>query len=272
MPLGHRRRRQAVVAGGLVTAGVVLSGFPPGSAGGLSAFLAAAIAAPLTGLWLRHSPDRPPTPIAPSDGPRGRIRPRQKRRTGAPDVAGRPRGNEACATPNAEPRGKTPPCRAPAFPWVVLTAAVLAWEMLALVTPPRVLHLTLSSLVLHFRAVRAVAFVGWSAAGVGLAAADVDRDRARRVRRASERDPGPADHVALATLAVLVGTDPVVGIAFWSLVALGAGALELVARRRSLASPLTTLLTELLERRPGRVLLAAAWLVTGWHLFAHYPT
>lgn len=272
MHLGSRRRRQAVVAGGLVAAGVVLSGFRPGSAGGLGAFLAAVTSTPLAGLWLGRSMDRSPTPIAPCAAPSDRIA-AERGPTTIPDGRGA-RARDAVGTGRAgESRSEEARRhRAAALPWLVLGVAVLSWEMLALATPPRVLHLTLSSLVLHFRAIRAVAFVGWSAAGVALVAAGVEPPRVRPGRPVDgDRTRGTPPLLALFTLAVLVGTDPVVGITFWSLVALGGGVLELATRRRSLVSPLTALFRDLLGRWPGRAVLAAAWLVTGWHLFAHYP-
>jgi hypothetical protein len=52
--------------------------------------------------------------------------------------------------------------------WGLLFAMVVAWEFLALFTPPDKAHLTISALSLHYQIFHMIAFFVWAAAGVGL--------------------------------------------------------------------------------------------------------
>lgn len=49
--------------------------------------------------------------------------------------------------------------------WGLVIALVVTWEVLAMHTPPGVIHLTLTSLALHDTAFRSVLFVAWAALG-----------------------------------------------------------------------------------------------------------
>ena len=71
----------------------------------------------------------------------------------------------------AQYRKESPPAAGAGW-WLVLFAAVGAWELAAFVQLPRVDHPTLSSLanqVFDSHLVRTVAFAAWMAAGLGIA-------------------------------------------------------------------------------------------------------
>lgn len=160
--------------------------------------------------------------------------------------------------------------RGSSLPWLALAVAVAAWEALGIDTRPHALHLTLSSLALHFQGVRAAAELAWS--GIGLAWARVRADEARRRRPrplpgTGTRSPGVPP---LVVLALLIGTDPATGFAFFAVVIAATGALEVRSRRpQSEVASLAELLRRLSNPPVLRLACAAAWVFGGWHLFAH---
>jgi hypothetical protein len=78
--------------------------------------------------------------------------------------------------------------------------------------------------------------------------------------------------VASVVVAVLVGSDKAVGLAFWSLVLAALTALEVAARRsRRPGRPpsLGELVARYLAHPAWRTAAVAVWLYAGWHLFSH---
>jgi hypothetical protein len=65
----------------------------------------------------------------------------------------------------------SPGDRARWWPWLVLTAVVVAWELVCLFLGPRVAHPTISSLydsAAHWQAVKAACFFAWLCLGAAL--------------------------------------------------------------------------------------------------------
>jgi hypothetical protein len=78
--------------------------------------------------------------------------------------------------------------------------------------------------------------------------------------------------VASVVVAVVVGSDKAVGLAFWSLVLAVLASLEVAARRaRGPGRPpsLGELVARYLARPAWRAASVAVWLYAGWHLFSH---
>ncbi|MDA8072405.1 MAG: hypothetical protein M0Z82_12610 [Actinomycetota bacterium] len=93
-------------------------------------------------------------------------------------------------------------------PWLVLALVVVTWEALGIDTGRHQPHLTLSALVLAFRAMRAATLAVWTGLGLGFVAV---RLRARAVpdlhrRRRRCRWPSSASHGALVPGALILGT------------------------------------------------------------------
>lgn len=155
------------------------------------------------------------------------------------------------------------------LPWLALAVVVTAWEALGIDTRPQVVHLTLSSLVLHFQGMRAAAELVWC--GIGLAFARVRADEARQRGTRPLRGGGvDAPGAPFVVLALLIGTDPSTGFAFFAAVMAAAGVLEALSRcRRSGVASLAETLRRLGEPPALRLMSAAVWVFGGWHLFAH---
>jgi hypothetical protein len=174
-----------------------------------------------------------------------------------------------------------------AAPWFGLIVISLAWDVLALDTPPRRYHLTVSALSQAYRPLNAFLLLVWLGVGVGYG---VTRARApSRPLRVGARPPDAAPDtpqacvVGLATATVsrhpavaapvfpglLLPQVPAVGVAFWVAVPIAAVAIDLVARRSDgrLANA-EEFLRFISTATTAKVVLAAAWGFAGYHLFA----
>jgi hypothetical protein len=67
--------------------------------------------------------------------------------------------------------------------WLAVALVAVAWDLLALVTPPHRPHLTLSATTLGYRPFHALAFACWLGLGLVLAAAPVRQSGSGRHRR-----------------------------------------------------------------------------------------
>jgi hypothetical protein len=152
---------------------------------------------------------------------------------------------------------------------------VAGWEALGLDTGPHEPHLTLSALSQAYRPLHAATLLVWMALGAGFAA----------VRARGPEEPGDQfSHPGLAlvslvrwprgphetVLALLEPGSRPVGLAFWAAVALAAVVLDCYGRRSSgRVLGAFQLLRLGSSSRTGTSLIVAAWVVAGWHLFAH---
>jgi hypothetical protein len=174
-----------------------------------------------------------------------------------------------------------------AAPWLGLIVITLAWDVLALDTPPRRYHLTISALSQAYRPLNAFLLLVWLGVGVGYG---VTRARAPSVplrTAAPPPDAAPdAPHacvVGLATATVsrhpslagaafpglLLPQVPGVGVAFWVAVPLAAGAIDLAARRSDgRMANAEEFLRFITTATWAKVALAAGWGFAGYHLFA----
>lgn len=167
-------------------------------------------------------------------------------------------------------------------PWLVLALIILAWEILGIDTGRHEPHLTISALTLAFRPLRALILAVWVC--VGIYFAEVRSRRSEQRSKAATANPvTPPDTLAGVSLftsaillghghllALLEGDSRAVGVAFW----IGVGAcglvVESVARRSTGRVATFGELLAFVSRPPvARLLLAAAWVYAGWHLFAH---
>jgi len=164
----------------------------------------------------------------------------------------------------------------------VLCAVVLAWDVLGLDTSPHSYHLTISALSQAYRPLNAALLLVWILAGIGyeaaLARAPVpDPDRAI----APPPDPGsPEPGVVLcagvltlgghpAAPSLLLPSSPPLGVAFWVAVPIAALAVDLTARRSDgRLADAEELIRFVSTARAARIVLVAAWVFAGYHLFA----
>jgi hypothetical protein len=194
--------------------------------------------------------------------------------------------------PAAEPwprmgRGGARPALVGSAPWLGLIVITLAWDVLALDTPPRRYHLTISALSQAYRPLNALLLLVWLGVGVGYG---VTRARAPSgpLRTAAPRAEAAPDapqtyvvglvtatvnrHPALAgpvLPGLLLPQVPAVGVAFWVAVPIAAGAIDLVARRSGgrLANA-EEFLRFISTATAAKVVLVAGWGFAGYHLFA----
>jgi hypothetical protein len=167
-------------------------------------------------------------------------------------------------------------------PWLTLALIVTAWECLGLDTGPSRPHLTLSALAQRYRAVHAAVLLVWILAGFvsGVAqrrrsplAADAAPD-AREPPAPYGGSPGALGltlaHPRTELPALLLPGSAAAGVGFWVGVVLAGAGLELVARRSCGRIATTSEALQLTARHPvARLMIVAAWIFAGWHLFAH---
>jgi hypothetical protein len=173
-----------------------------------------------------------------------------------------------------------------AAPWLGLVLIALAWDILALDTPPNRYHLTISALSQAYRALNAVLLLVWLGVGVGYGVA--------RARAPSDptRAAAPPDAITGASAAGFFGTAatgadhhpglaglvlsglllpevPALGVAFWVVVPLVAIVIDFLARRSGgRIANAEEILRFISTAMPVKVLLAVAWGFAGYHLFA----
>ena len=89
-------------------------------------------------------------------------------------------------------------------------------------------------------------------------------------QRASERLALDHLDVALTAPSVVIGSNKVVGLAFWLVVIAALSTLEVLARFTRVPVPGFGELVGRYLRHPAlRALGVAVWLFAGWHLFSH---
>jgi hypothetical protein len=172
-------------------------------------------------------------------------------------------------------------------PWVGLLVVAVAWDVLALDTPPRQYHLTISALSQAYRPLDAALLFMWLGIGVGYGAtrarATADAARAAASPRDAPPDVSHAGVVGLATVTVtrhgavsggmipglLLPEVPAVGVAFWVAMPIAAIVVDLVARRSGgRVANAEEFLRFISTATPAKVLLVVAWGFAGYHLFA----
>jgi hypothetical protein len=170
--------------------------------------------------------------------------------------------------------------------WAGLVLLALGWDVLALDTPPRQYHLTISALSQAYRPLNAALLLLWLGIGV---AYGVTRARAPQDTRmpASAPDTTPGTSlsgvfgVASATMGrhfALVGRTfpglllpqvPAVGVFFWAAVPVVAIAIDQLARRSGgRIANAEEVLRFVSTATPVKILLVVAWGFAGYHLFA----
>jgi hypothetical protein len=168
-------------------------------------------------------------------------------------------------------------------PWLALIVVTLAWDVLALDSGPHSYHLTISALSQAYRPLNAALLLVWIACGVGYQMARVRAPRAPtrtegQVRAGPEgtemaaafgaAGPSPRGHLASVS-ALLLPSSPPLGIAFWVALPVAALVVDIVARRS--AGRLATaeeFVRFVSTPRTANLVLVAAWLFAGYHLFA----
>jgi hypothetical protein len=186
-------------------------------------------------------------------------------------------------------------------PWLALIVITLAWDVLGIDTGPHRYHLTISALAQAYRPLDAALLLAWMLGGVGY---EVARLRAPDLRApggpavahvgedGGEGDcdsgaeggaetgggsrsalgagvAGLASHPGAATPALLLPSSPPVGVAFWIAVPAAAVVLDLAARRTDGRMARAEEFVRFVSTAPWvNVVLVAAWLVAGYHLFA----
>jgi hypothetical protein len=176
-----------------------------------------------------------------------------------------------------------PPSILGAWPWLVVAAVVVAWEVLGIDTGPHAAHLTISALAQAFRAVNAALFLAWIVVGLAYGVARAPgsgSDRPPSVEPARRAGPGPqmqpaavvsvsAGHATAAPALLLPDNRPA-GVAFWVGVVVACVVVDLAARRsRGRVATGGELLRLVSRPLVAHVVLVAAWGYAGWHLFAH---
>jgi hypothetical protein len=184
-------------------------------------------------------------------------------------------------------RGGARPALVGAAPWLGLIVLTLAWDVLALDTPPRRYHLTISALSQAYRPLNALLLLIWLGVGVGYGVA---RARAPSVPLRSVAPPHNAAPdspqacvVGLATATVsrhpalgvpvvpglLLPQVPAVGVAFWVAVPIAAVAIDLVARRSGgRVATAEEFVRFISTATSAKVVSVAGWGFAGYHLFA----
>jgi hypothetical protein len=170
-------------------------------------------------------------------------------------------------------------------PWLVLFLVALAWDVLGIDTGPHQYHLTISALAQAYRPLNAALLLVWMLVGVGYEAARVRasaqvRPAPSQLAPEAERNDPPSAQGVLAMCvlgpgthssppALLLPSSPPVGIAFWIAVPVAAIVIDLVARRTNgTVATAEEFVRFISTSKVADVLLIAAWLFAGYHLFA----
>jgi hypothetical protein len=168
-------------------------------------------------------------------------------------------------------------------PWIVLSVVALAWDVLGIDTGPHQYHLTISALAQAYRPLNAALLLVWMLAGIGYEAARArapvgDTSIPTSPATPDPDTPGPGATLGAGMLTLgghsvgpglLLPSSPPIGVAFWIAVPIAGLLVDLVARRshgrvanaeefvRFISTPMA-----------ANVLLVAAWVFAGYHLFA----
>ncbi len=172
-------------------------------------------------------------------------------------------------------------------PWLALILIALAWDILALDTPPRHYHLTISALSQAYRPLNAALLLIWLGIGVGYGAtrARAPSAPARATAAPPEANPDApgAGVVGLVTATasrqhahpgpllpgLLLPQVPAVGVAFWVAVPVVALAIDQIARHSGgRVATAEEFLRFISTATLAKVVLVAVWVFAGYHLFA----
>jgi len=170
-------------------------------------------------------------------------------------------------------RGGSGPALYGLSPWLLLIAVAAAWDLLGIDTGSHEAHLTISALAQAFRPVSAALSLVWLLVGMGYGLA--------RARAPGSMPPAlPAAPQVLAGFLVtphgrsavpglLLPSSRPVGLLFWGAVLIAGFAIDQAARRsRGTFATSGDLVRFTSSALLVRVLLIAAWLFAGYHLFA----
>jgi hypothetical protein len=195
---------------------------------------------------------------------------------------------DAASEPWPRPgRGGGLPALSGASPWAALVLVALAWDVLALDTPPRQYHLTISALSQAYRPLNAALFLVWMGIGVGYGVTrarvpvDPSHDAAGGPNVVSGTSHTGAVVLVTATVSrhpalagrtvpgLLLPHVPAVGVVFWAVLPVVAIAIDQLARRSGgRIANAEEMLRFISTATPAKVLLVVAWGFAGYHLFA----
>ena len=167
-------------------------------------------------------------------------------------------------------------------PWIALFLVALTWDVLGIDTGPHQYHLTISALAQAYRPLNAALLLAWMLAGIGyeVALARAPADAANTPGAGATAEPDrPEAGAAMGGMvavaghrvapALLLPQSPPAGVAFWVAVPLAALLVEWAARRSDgRVATAEELVRFVSTPRTAKVVLVAAWVVAGYHLFA----
>jgi hypothetical protein len=157
----------------------------------------------------------------------------------------------------------------------------LAWDILGIDTGPHQYHLTISALAQAYRPLNAALLLFWVLVGIGYQIARVRAPIGGTHAQDGAIVPDAPKHGGAFALAagplgthqappaLLLPQDPGVGVAFWLLIPVAAVLIEVAARhsqgRWATAEEFVRFVS---SARLANLVLIAAWLAAGYHLFA----
>jgi hypothetical protein len=166
-------------------------------------------------------------------------------------------------------------------PWLALIGVALAWDVLGIDTGPHHCHLTISALAQAYRPLNAALLLVWVLVGIGYEAARVRApingfDAVGGAEGPGEPESGTALAVTMAsfgrphaTSALLLPSSPPVGVAYWVAVPIVAVLIDVSARRSGgRRADLEEFIRFISTPTVANVVLMAAWVFAGYHLFA----
>ena len=174
-------------------------------------------------------------------------------------------------------RGGSRRALAGVWPWLVLIAVAVAWDVLGIDTGRHQAHLTISALAQTYRPINAALLLVWILVGLGYGAT---RARTPVESRAVTDDDAPGNGALWVALALPARTHGVVpalllpssrpiGVIFWVAVPIVAVLVDLMARRSGGRIAKAEEFMRFISTAPvAKVLLVLAWTFAGYHLFA----
>jgi hypothetical protein len=180
-------------------------------------------------------------------------------------------------------RGGSGPALRGVTPWLVLIVVVVAWEFLGIDSGPHQYHLTISALAQAYRPLNAALLLGWVLVGIGYEVARLRAPIESSGANCDERQPDGPDHGGVFAMAMGVGSlgvhhgmpalllpqSPAAGVAFWVFVPFAAVVIDWAARRSDGRRANAEEFVRFISASPAaQYALIAAWVFTGYHLFA----
>ena len=158
-------------------------------------------------------------------------------------------------------------------PWLILIAIAAAWDALGIDTGSHQAHLTISALAQAFRPVNAALLLVWLLVGIGYGLARARAPRTMPPARPANPQVCAALFVPLrgrtAAPGLLLPSSRPVGLLFWGAVCAAGIVIDQAARRSqgtfATAGDFVRFISTALA---ARILLVAAWIFAGYHLFA----